>query len=168
MVKKFLPNRISKTVAPDALTKIRQAVQLIHEALGDNTPISEEDYKALRKISDKLKQESDDVYAVAQENLALIEAPISIEELEKDKTFYEFCDKAYAMLKPVLIKLEHEQNIAGSEYINGCSLFEGTVAVKVGYGNAQAQNAQIQLNQIKRNKGGNPVTNRKNAKPTKE
>jgi hypothetical protein len=157
MVKKLLPNRISKTVAPDALMKIRQAVQLIQEVVGENTPISAADYNALRKISDKLKQESDDVYTVAQENLALVEAPISITELDKDKTFYEFCDKAYAMLQPVLIQLKREQNIAGSEYLNGCSLFEASVAVKVGHGNPQAQNAQLQLNQIPRKKGGGSV-----------
>jgi uncharacterized protein with gpF-like domain len=158
MVKKILPNRISKTVAPDAVAKIRQAVQLIHEALGENTPILEEDYKALRKISDKLKQESDDVYAVAQEHLELVEAPLSITELSKDKSYYEFCDKVAAMLKPALIKMEREQNIAGSEYHNGCSMFEAHVAVKIGHGDTQAQNAQIQLNQINRKKGGGSVS----------
>jgi hypothetical protein len=45
-------------------------------------------------------------------------------------------------------------------------MFEANVATKVGYGNPQAQNAQILLNQIKRKKGGNP--NRKSTKPTKE
>jgi hypothetical protein len=161
MVKKLLPNRSSKTVAPDALAKIRQAAQLIHEAAGEMTAISEEDYKALRKISDKLKQECDDVYAVAEVNVALIEAPLSFTEMSKDKSYYEFGDKAFAILKPALIKLEREQNIAGSEYYNGCSIFEGTVATKVGYGNPQAQNAQIQLNQIKRIKGGHSKSPKK-------
>jgi hypothetical protein len=166
MVKKLLPNRISKTVALDAMAKIRQAAQLINEAVGEMTAISEEDYKALRKISDKLKQECDDVYAVAEVNVALIEAPLSFTEMGKDKTFYEFCDKAFATLNPALIKLEREQNVSGSEYLNGCGMFEANVATKVGYGNPQAQNAQILLNQIKRKKGGNP--NRKSTKPTKE
>jgi hypothetical protein len=51
MAKKLLPNRISKTVQPNALTKVRQAAQLILEVIGEDTPMSEEEYKSLLKIT---------------------------------------------------------------------------------------------------------------------
>jgi hypothetical protein len=155
MSKKLLPNRISKVIAPDAVTKVRQAIQLLNEVLGDDTQISDEDYKGLRKIADKLKRECDDVYDIAKENTDFVEAPLSVDEMGKDKTYYELCDMILSMLKALLLKLEREQNIAGAEYYNACSVFEEDVDTKVKRGgNAKAQNVQAQLKAIDRNRGG--------------
>ena len=156
MSKKALPNRISKVVAPDAVSKIRKAIALIEEVLGSSTSISDDDYKALRKIADKLKRECDDVYDIAVENTEFIDDSTTIEEMEKDKKYYELCDMILSMLKALMIKLTREQNIAGAEYHNACSLFEENVAVKAGRNNAKAQIVKGQLDNIERNrKGGN-------------
>jgi hypothetical protein len=41
---KLLPNRSSKSVAPNAVAKLRQAIQLLHEVFGDDTPIEKAEY----------------------------------------------------------------------------------------------------------------------------
>jgi hypothetical protein len=153
MSTKLLPNRSSKTVAPNAVAKLRQAIQLLHEVLGDDTPIEEAEYAKLRKIADKLKQESDDVFTIARENPDFVEAPLSVAEIEKDKTYYELCDLARALLKAVTLKLDREQNIAGSEYYNSCNIYEENVDTKRQRGNQKAQNVQTQLNAIQRQRG---------------
>ena len=160
MSKRLLPNRISKSVVPDALSKVRQAIQLLNEAIGEDTPISDEDYKGLRKIADKLKRITDDVYEIAKENTDFIEAPLTVVEIAKDKTFYELCDSILALLKAFNLRLEREQNIAGAEYFNACSVFEGDVADKVNRdkNDVKAQNILAQLNDIDRNRGGNSGT----------
>ena len=157
MVKKLLPNRTSKVVAADAWTKIEQAVMVIQEALGEIIAISEEDYKGLRKISDKLKQETDDVFAIAKANPDLVEAPISVREMEKDKNFYELCDNLQALLNPILLQLVREQNIAGAEYLNACSFFETTMTLKAAQGNPKAQHVQILLSKVNRNRNRTPL-----------
>ena len=170
MSKKLLPNRISKTVAPDALSKVRQAIQLLNEALGEEIPISDEDYKGLRKIADVLKRVTDDVFEIAKENTDFIEAPMTEAEIAKDKTFYELCDSIMALLKAFILRLEREQNIAGAEYFNACNVFESDVADKVNRDktNVKAQNILAQLNGIDRNRGGGGASNNKSGdKPTK-
>jgi hypothetical protein len=154
MATPLLPNRISKKIAPDALMKIRQAMQLLQEALGEDTFISDDDYKALPKMADKRKQETDDVLMIAQNNSEFIEAPLALPEIEKDKAFYELCDFIMALLKPILIKLQREQNIAGAEYLNACRVFEKIVGFKAEQGSPKAKNVLIQLSQINRNRGG--------------
>jgi hypothetical protein len=154
MATPLLPNRLSKKIAPDALTKIRQAIQLLQEALGEDTFIADADYKALPKMADKRKQETDDVYGIAQNYPEFMEAPLSFAEIERDKAFYELCDFIMVLLKPVLIRLEREQNIAGAEYLNACRVFEQIVAFKAAQGSSKAKNILIQLSQINRNRGG--------------
>lgn len=168
MSKKLLSNRISKVVAPDAVSKVRQAIQLLDEVLGEDTQISDDDYKALRKIADKLKRECDDVFDIAKENTEYIEAPLTLEEIDKDKKYYEFCDIIRSMFKSVLLKLEREQNIAGAEYYNACIVYEEDVDTKVQRGNnAKAQNVQAQLKAIERNRGGKPSADKNSEKPAK-
>jgi hypothetical protein len=156
MAKKLLPNRSSKKLPVDASTKLAQAVQLVLDLLGERSVITEEDYNALRKISDKLKQECDDVFAIAQANPEFVEPPLQLSEMEKDKNFYEFCDKIELAFSPVQIFKNREQNISGGEYLNGCNFFESTVAFRAAQGNPKAQMIAIQLKQLKRNRGGNP------------
>ncbi|MBL7816349.1 MAG: hypothetical protein JNL70_15115 [Saprospiraceae bacterium] len=154
MGKKLLDNRISKTVAPDALSKVRQAMQLLDEALGEEISITAEDYKALRKIADKLKRVTDDVYDIAKENTDFIEEPVTLAEIQKDKTFYEFCDDVFALLKAFILRLEKEQNVAGAEYYNALCIYEDDVSRKAAKGNAKAQNVKAQLDAVDRNQGG--------------
>jgi hypothetical protein len=157
MTKKLLPNRSSKTRAADAMTKARMGIQLLEEAMGELTDISDEEYNALRKIADKLKRVCDDVYEIAQENIEFIEAPLTIEEITKDKLYYELCDSIFALVKAFLLRLEREQNIAGAEYYNALSVFEDDVSAKVKRGgNPKAQNVKAQLDAIDRNRGGKP------------
>jgi hypothetical protein len=153
MSKKLLPNRISKTVAPTAESEFRLALNVMMRLLGEDTPISADDYKSLRKIADKLKVETDDVYAIGKENPEFWDEQTPLSEVTKDKTFYEFCDMCRSMMLGFLIKLDKEQNIAGSEYYNSCNIYEENVDTKRQRGNQKAQNVQTQLNAIQRQRG---------------
>jgi hypothetical protein len=150
MAKKLLPNRISKTVALDALTKVRQAIQLLLEVIGEDTPMTEAEYKALQKMADKRKQACDDVLTVMQEHPKMVIAPLNTVEIRKDKGYYELCDQIDAMLANVLIRLKREQNIAGAEYANACSVFETDMEAKVLRGDTEAQIVQQELKAISR------------------
>lgn len=155
MVTKLLPNRSSKKVSAEDLIRVEKAIQVLIEVFGERSVITEADYNALRKISDKLKQECDDVYAIAQVNPEFVEPPLYLTELEKDKLYYEMGDKVEVQLNPLLILKKREQTIAGAEYLNGCNFFEATVAFRAAQGNPKAQMIAIQLKQLKRNRGGN-------------
>ena len=161
MNRKLLPNRSSKAPAADALTKVRQAIQLLNEALGDEIAITDEDYKGLRRIADKIKRVTDDVFEIAKENTDFVKAPLSIAEMAKDKAFYELCDSIRALLDAFFLRLEREQNVTGAEYQNACSVFEGDVdnEVKRDSSNAKAMNVQAQLEKIDRNRAGAPSKN---------
>ena len=153
MNKKLLPNRISKTVAPNAESEFRQALQVMLRLFGEDTPISDEAYKSLRKIADRLKLETDDVYAIGKENPEFWDEQTPLPEIAKDKLFYEFCDTCRSMLHPLLIKLDKEQNIAGAEYYNACNVYEENVAIKRQRGHPKANTVQTQLNAITRQRG---------------
>jgi hypothetical protein len=166
MSKKLLPNRISKVVTPEMRAKVQQAFQLLDEALGTSTPISEDDYKSLRKIADKMKSESDDVFAITELNADLLEEPLTVVEITKDKDFYEFCDAIRAAKKSFEIKLDREQNVAGSEYFNACCIFEEDVKTRANRGSTKAQNVKAQLDAIDRNRNGGNISNAKRAAKT--
>ena len=151
---KLLVNRSSKTVQVDAIGKIRRALQLMQEVLGDETPITDAAYKGLRKIADKLKQECDDVLHIMKESQEFVVAPLSTVEMDKDKAYYELCDQIRSMLNAFLLKLDREQNIAGSEYFMACNIFEADINAKVKRGDVKAQNVQAQLKLIPRNRAG--------------
>ena len=167
MSNKILSNRLSKVVTPDALVKVSQAIQLLNEVLGDETPISVEEYDSLRKIADKLKQETDDVFDIAKQAPDFLEEQHSLEEMSKDKGYYELCDNIRAKIKSAMTKLEREQNIAGAEYYNACVIYEENVGIKAKRGNAKAQNVLLQLKDINRTRGGGSTSkNGKGDKPT--
>jgi hypothetical protein len=153
MSKKLLPNRSSKTVAPNAESEFRQALQVMLRLFGEDTVITDDDYKSLRKIADKLKQETDDVYAIGKENSEFWEEQTPLPEVTKDKAFYEFCDMCRSMLQSLLLKMDKEQKIAGAEYYNSCNVYEENVALKQQRGNAKAQTVQKQLDAIPRRRG---------------
>jgi hypothetical protein len=54
----------------------------------------------------------------------------------------------------VVLKLDREQNIAGAEYFNGCTVFESDVEAKFKRGMPKAQNVYAQLKAIPRNRTG--------------
>ena len=150
MAKKLLPNRISKTVPQDALMKIRQAAQLIMDVVGEDTPMSEEEYQALNKIADKRKLACDDILSIMHEHPKMVLEPLSMAEMQKDKAFYEVCDQIQSVFNNVLIRLKREQNIAGAEYANACSIFERDVEAKVLRGDTEAQIIQTELKMVHR------------------
>lgn len=154
MATQLYPNRISKATDPKALDKIREHVRAILDLLGDDTQISESEFRSLRKIADKSKRVTDDVHAVMQENPEFLEEPLTLAEIQKDKVFYEFCDQVRAIIAPLAVKLDREQNIAGAEYANACSVYEANVDRKIVLGNAKARSVKAQLNAIDRNRGG--------------
>jgi hypothetical protein len=164
---KLLPNRISKVILLEAaLKKIDEAVLILDVCLGEDTEISDEDYDSLRKIADKLKLQCDDVFTIIKGNRDFLEAPLTVEEMDKDRLFYEFCDKVRAAINAFMIKLDREQNIAGAEYYNACIIFENDIAAKIKRGNnAKAQNIKAQLDGIDRNRGGG--NNKKGDNPPK-
>ena len=168
MSRKLLPNRISKSVAPDARAKVRQAFQLLDEALGEVIAIEEDEYKGLRKIADKLKRVTDDVFEIVKENTEFLEAPLTVEEITRDKEFYEFCDFVRTVKNAFDLRLDREQNVAGAEYNNACGVYEGDVTDKVNRDkkNAKALSVQAQLNGIDRNRT-RPTAPKAETKPNK-
>jgi hypothetical protein len=164
MVKRILLARIPKTVKPDAVAKLQQAVQLFSEIIGEDTPMSDEDYKAMYKIADKRKQECDDVFALMKTNPTLVKKPLSIAETQQEKDYYEFSELIRAALKSLTLRNDREQNISGGKYIHICSLFEMDVRADVLRGETQAQNVQTELKQINRNRSGNPKKKSKSSK----
>jgi uncharacterized protein YicC (UPF0701 family) len=151
MVKKILPNRSSKTVKPDAEAKLQQAVTIFLELLGEETAISEAEYAALYKISDKRKQECDQLFGLMQANPNLVKKPLSIVETTKDKTYYEFvAERIQTALKSLKTRADREQTIAGSEYVNSCKVWEADVNADAHRDNAHAQTVQAELKKVKR------------------
>ena len=75
MAKKILPNRLSKVIGPKGVARTRVLVKELMDIMGDDTAISDEDYKAQVKISDKRKLEADDSFEIAQVFSEFIEEP---------------------------------------------------------------------------------------------
>jgi hypothetical protein len=153
MSKKLLQNRTSKKVTADTQIKFRQALQMMLDLLGEDTPMSDAEYVSLRKIADKLKTETDDVFAIAKESNDFLEESTPLEVVENYKTFYEFCDNCRSMLGPLLFKLNREQNIAGGQYFNACMMYEDNVSIQVARNNPKARAVKAQLDDIPRQRG---------------
>ena len=150
MVKKIHPNRSSKTVKSDAEAKLQQGIAIFLDLLGEETAISEAEYAALYKISDKRKLECDQIYGLMTSNPSLVKKPVSIVETGKDKTYYEFGSRIKAALKSLQTRFEREQTIAGSEYANSCSVWEADVKADALREDAKAQTVQAELKKVKR------------------
>lgn len=147
MAFKLLPNRISKTLPPDAEAQAAAAFQVLFNLLGPATPITEEEYDALSFISDKRKLVADDYHAVMRNNPEFLEEP-PIEEVEKDRRYYEFGDFMEAQMRQMESHRIREQNLAGAEYDNATKSFKSTVIYKAGRNNSRAQLALKQLEDI--------------------
>ena len=158
MAKKILPNRILKVIGPPKIARTRVLVDELMELLGDDTIISDEDYQAQIKISDKRKLEADDSFEIAQVFPELVEEPSTVKGANAEKNYYEDADTIRSIAKPFFDKLNKEQNIAGSQYYTAMSLFDENVKYKAGRDNSRAQLAAKQiadLNRKRGNSGGN-------------
>ena len=153
MSKKLISNRNSKKVTTDTQVRFRQALQTMLDLLGEDTPMSDAEYTSLRKIADKLKTETDDVFAIAKEADDFLEDSTPVNVVEDYKTFYEFCDNCRSMLAPLLFKLNREQNIAGGQYFNACMIYEDNVSIQVARNNPKARVVKAQLDDIPRQRG---------------
>ena len=154
MAKKLLPIPFSKAIGDEKLARARVIIKELMDMLGNDTPISDDDYKALVKISDKRKLEADDTFEVSKTFTEFIEEPLTVEEIGKSGSYYEDSDSIRAIAKPFMDKLDKEQNIAGAIFYNGNSVFEDNVKIKAGRDNSRAQLALKQLSDLKRNRGG--------------
>jgi hypothetical protein len=162
MGKKVLRYIKPKKVTPERVSKMEQGFLLINEALGEDTAITDEEYKALPVIADKRKQECDDVFGIAKQNTEFVLEPVTIEDTQDFKEDYEFCDAVRIKYEAFKIRLEREQNISGGKYFNNCNVFEGDVDDKIKRGNSpKAQNVKAQLDNVNRKRGGNKSGDKK-------
>jgi hypothetical protein len=165
MARKQLPNRISKKIGADQIARARMLLQEVANILGEDTQISDEDYKALLKISDKRKLDADDTFQIAQAFPEFMEESIPLSEVAKDKSYYEDTDTLRTMHKTLSDKLEKEQNVAGAEYFNAMLIYEENVRLKAARDNSRAQLALKQLNDLKRRRGGGANAKKNASKP---
>ena len=165
MAKKILPNRLSKIIGPKGVARTRVLVKELMDIMGDDTAISDEDYKAQIKISDKRKLEADDSFEIAQTFTEFIEEPLTLAEIEIDKNYYEDADTIRSIIKPFFDKLEKEQNIAGSEYYNAMLVYDENVKYKAGRDNSRAQLAAKQISDLNRKRGGSGGNKKDSPKP---
>ena len=127
----LLPNLISKTLSPPKKARILELVLLIVIELGDPTQIPGAEYKRLAKLGDKNKILYDLLKKVMDKYPEYINADLAVEEINKDKTYFEDLDEVKAMIKAhILDMIDHEQGIVGAEYRNGIAIFEDNVAFK--------------------------------------
>ena len=165
MAKKILPNRLSKIIGPKGVARTRVLVKELMDIMGDDTAISDEDYKAQVKISDKRKLEADDSFEIAQVFSEFIEEPLTLEEVNIDKNYYEDADTIRSIVKPFFDKLEKEQNIAGSEYYNAMAVYDENVKYKANRDNSRAQLAAKQIADLNRKRGGSSGNKKDLPKP---
>lgn len=162
---KLLPNRVSRTLSDDNLQKIRDAVQVIIENLGSNTPITKAEYDALAKLGDKHRAYNAELFDIVRTHPAYLEEEQSIEEIAKDKQLFEQYDSVRDILAAAIEKLEREQGVVGAEYRNAGSVYVENVKNKVSKGNKEATMVLDKINRLsvpgaKKNKsnGRKPAT----------
>ena len=147
MAFQLLPNRVSKSLPADAEAQARTAVDTLLNLLGNDTPITDGDYKSLHFMAGKRKQQTDDYHEVMRNNPTYLEEP-PIEEVTKDRRYYEFCDFLESLLEKVNIRRIREQNIAGAEYENAAKSYKSTVLYKASRNDANAKLIAKQLEGI--------------------
>lgn len=154
---KILPNRISKTLSEADVAAAKAAIKVLADILGTPVAITDDDYNVLAKLGDVLKPICDDVFEIAEVNPSYLEEEQPVEEIQKDKTYYE---QLTSLLKPLINVVNlylREQGTTGAEYRNATSNFEGNVKAKVKKGNApEAQLVLDKLNRIDRGTKSKP------------
>jgi hypothetical protein len=147
---KILLNRSSKTLPAANMEAIKGAVQIIIDNLGTPIAIIDADYDPLSKLGETTKLVCDDVLEVAEENPTYLEDEQPLEEVQKDKTYYEQMTEVLKLLnKPVGIATR-EAGVSGAEYRNAIANYEGNVKGKVSRGSTEAQLVLDKLNRIDR------------------
>lgn len=148
---KILPNRISKTLSEADVVAAKAAIKVLTDILGTPVAITDDDYKVLAKMGDVLKPICDNVFKIAEANPSYLEDEQPVEEIQKDKTYFEQLSEILEPLKEVKSLYEREQGTTGAEYRNATSNYEGNVKAKVVKGNApEAQLVLDKLNRIDR------------------
>ena len=143
----LLPNRISKTLSQEKKSRIAELLKLIAVELGEKTIIPDAEYKKLAKIGDKNKHLYGFLKDVMDKNPEYINSDLPIEEVTKDKTYFEDLDEVRAMLAEfVYTIIDHEQGIVGAEYRNATGIFEANVAAKIYRNDAKAILVQDLIN----------------------
>jgi hypothetical protein len=147
---KILPNRISKTLSEGNVTAAKDAIKILIDILGTPVAISDDDYKALAKLGDVLKPVCDKVLLVAKEEPSYLEEEQPVEEIEKDKAYFEQLTEILKPLYNAVFLYEREQSTTGAEYRNAIHNYEGNVKAKVSRGSSSAQLTLDKLNRIDR------------------
>lgn len=155
---KILPNRVSKVISPEAHLALKAATDGFKVALGEPTPISDDDIKKLLRVAGTRKRVMDEILLIMEEHPTLIKAPFTLIEIKKDKSLMEILAEVESWLIGLLFSVRREMAVAGSEYFNAGAVFENDVKWEVGRNNPEARTAQAQLDAIDRKKGGNPGT----------
>lgn len=155
---KILENRSSKTLPAANLVAIKGAVQTIVDNLIPLVVITDDDYKALAKLGDVLKPICDEVLKVVEEAPNYLEDEQPVEEIHKDKTYYEQMAEILKLLSDVVFMVEREMGTCGAEYRNAIHNYEGNVKAKVKKGSSAAQLILDKLNRIDRGEKAAPST----------
>jgi hypothetical protein len=141
----LLPNRITETFPPEALTATQGAVVIMVAGLGTRTPILEKDFKALPKIGDKTKPYADDLVPIIENSPKYLHAKQTLAKIKFTKARYDQCAEIRKALVPFLDLLEREQAIAGAEYRNHISVYVDKVKYEA---KGNDQDAQMVLDEI--------------------
>jgi hypothetical protein len=155
---KILPNRSSKTLSAANMEAIKAAIQVILNNIGIRIIITDDDYKSLAKLADILKAICDNVFEVVQEDPSYLEDEQPIEEILKDKLYFEQTAEVLKLLYSLVFLYEREQGVAGAEYRNAIHNYEGNVKDKVKRGSSTAQLVLDKLNRIDRGTKPSPPT----------
>ncbi|GEM_PF-6704501 len=155
---KILPNRVSKVITPEISLALKAAAEDYKEALGEPTAISDDDMKKLLRVAGTRKRIMDEIRLIMEEHPTLVKAPITLTEVNKDKTLVEYLAEADVWVTGLQFSIRREMAVAASEYYNAGGVFENDVKWEVGRNNPEARIAQAQLDAIDRKKGGNPGT----------
>lgn len=151
---KLLPNRVSKALDPALMDNIQNAAEAFTRALGEPTPINDDELKKLQKVAETRKRIADDVFRVLEQHPASLNAPLSLEEIRKDKALYEMGLTLEALLVGLLFNVRREMSVAGAEYQNAMAIFEEDIKTDVNRNVAEARIVQAKLDAIERNKAG--------------
>jgi hypothetical protein len=147
---KILPNRSSKTLAEVKLEAIKAAAQVILDNLTDLVIITNNDFNALAKLGEILKPICDKVFEIAKVHPKYLEDEQPIEEVLKDKTYYEQLEIVRQILKSIIAIIEREQAIVGAEYRNAMANYESNVKERVKKGSTDARLVMDKLDAIDR------------------
>lgn len=155
---KLLPNRVSKVISLEIQLSLKSAVEAFNDALGEPTAVTDAEVNKLLKVASTRKRIMDDILLVMDQHPAQIKPPLTLTEIRKDKTLFEYLDEAEVYVLGLLFNIRREKAVCGAEYANAGGVFESDVKAEVDRNNPDARIAKAKLDAIDRRKGGNPGT----------